>query len=105
MSKNKSNQKWIFMDEEDERKEVDFESICDYGFYPINEPMNVDDYKFKFKSGFLTRLSKLYDHIRKDGKKFQIEDEQKISPKLFLRDILTEYVVKNIFQNLLIVNY
>jgi len=61
--------------------------------------MDVDSYKFKLKSGFLDNLSKLYEDIKSQGDKFTIEDVQKVSPKLFLRDILTNYVVQNIFQN------
>lgn len=82
-----------------ENEEADFESVCNYGIFPVNYPMNVDDYKFEFKNKFLDKLSKLYDKIREDGDKFIIEDSHKISPKLFLRDILTEYMVKNIFDN------
>ena len=80
-------------------KKVDFDTICNYGLYPINSPMDVDSYKFKLKSGFLDNLSKLYEDIKSQGDKFTIEDVQKVSPKLFLRDILTNYVVQNIFQN------
>jgi len=83
----------------EDKKNAEFESICNYGIYPINLPMDVDDYKFKTKPGFLNHLSELYEDIKKQGDKFLIEDVQKVSPKLFLRDILTNYVVENIFQN------
>jgi hypothetical protein len=72
-------------------------TMCNYGTYPVNDPMNIDDYEFDFKTGFLDDLIQLSDHIETDGKILGIKDVQSISPKLFIRDILTQYTVQNIF--------
>jgi hypothetical protein len=82
-------------DKEQYEKQI---TSCDYGLYPVNYPMNVDDYEFVVQKGFLNNLVKLYDGIKKNGDKFQIENVHEMSPKLFMRDILTEYTVKNIFK-------
>jgi hypothetical protein len=73
-------------------------SVCEYGLYPVNHPMNIDDFKFDLRGNFLKRLSKLYYDISQQGKKISIEkSKDKLSPKLFIRDVLTEYTVRNIF--------
>lgn len=79
-------------------KKENIETVCNYGVYPVNFPMNVDDYKFKFQKGFLDKLANLYETVKKQGTKIRIEDVHEMSPKLFLRDILTDYTVKNIFR-------
>jgi hypothetical protein len=86
-----------------------FKTLCDYNTLPVKTPLNIDDFEFKFKPGFLDKLARLYDKVKKDGSIYQIANSTAtgvVSPKLFLRDILTEYTVKNIFdkhtQNLLI---
>ena len=80
------------------REKKRFDTLCNYGNYPISNPMNIDDYDFTFRKKFLSKLSKLYDTIRNEGKKNRIMDVHEISPKLFIRDILTEYTVNNIFK-------
>lgn len=89
----------LYVDESNngKKKKQKVVTICDYGTYPVNEPMNIDDYDFQFQNGFLDDLIKLNDHIEKDGEKLSIEDVQPISPKIFIRDILTQYTIKNIF--------
>jgi len=74
-------------------------SVCEYGIYPENQPMNIDDFKFDLRGKFLERLNKLYYDISEQGKKISIKTtkDKEPSPKLFIRDILTEYTVKNIF--------
>jgi hypothetical protein len=79
-------------------KAEDIQTVCNYGVYPVNAPMNIDDYKFKFQKGFLDKLATLYEKVKKEGAKIRIEDAHEMSPKLFLRDILTDYTVKNIFR-------
>jgi hypothetical protein len=75
-----------------------FETICNYNSEPFQDPLDVDNYEFKFKGGFLTKLSKLYDKIKSEGEKFTIPNTSEENPKLFIRDVLTEYTVKNIFE-------
>ena len=82
---------------DDTKKNQKVVTVCDYGTYPVNDSMNIDDYDFKFQSGFMDKLIELYEHIETDGKKISIEDVQPISPKIFIRDILTQYTIKNIF--------
>jgi hypothetical protein len=77
-----------------------FSTVCDYNILPDDKKIDVDDYDFKFKSGFLNQLAKLYDKIKKDGDTFQIDNVvASVSPKLFIRDILTDYTVNSIFEN------
>lgn len=82
---------------DDTKKNQKVVTVCDYGTYPVNDSMNIDDYDLKFQSGFMDKLIELYEHIETDGKKISIEDVQPISPKIFIRDILTQYTIKNIF--------
>lgn len=95
------NKHYIFPDKDKRKKSKKYtpQTVCNYGVYPVNEPMNIDDYTFKFEKGFLDKLAALYERIRKDGSKFRIENVHEISPKLFIRDILTEYTVMNIFEH------
>jgi hypothetical protein len=74
-------------------------TVCNYGTYPINNPMNIDDYDFDFQKSFLDKLVDLNEHIQNDGEKLIIENIQATSPKIFMRDILTQYTVKNIFDS------
>lgn len=70
-------------------------TLCDYGV----KDMDVDDYKFKTKSGFLENITKLYTRIMdSEANKLKISGTSSVSPKLFIRDILTEYTVNNIFK-------
>ena len=96
MENKKPYNQFLFADDTQE-KEIDFESVCNYGFFPINEPMNIDEHKFTFKNGFLNKLGKLYDNIKNEGEQFRIKNVHEIFPKLFIRDILTDYTITNIF--------
>jgi hypothetical protein len=75
-----------------------FETLCSYSSLPYNEPLLVDEFKFIWRKDFLGNLAKLYDRIDSQGAKMRIEDVYEQSPKLFMRDILTEFTVKNIFK-------
>jgi hypothetical protein len=80
------------------KKTKEFTTLCNYNIIPDEQLLNVDDFDFKFKKGFLDRLAKLYDKVKKDGESYAIDNVTAVvSPKLFIRDILTEYTVKNIF--------
>jgi hypothetical protein len=70
-------------------------TLCDYGV----KDMNVDDYKFKTKTDFLENITKIYTRIMNyESDKLKIYGTSSVSPKLFIRDILTEYTVNNIFK-------
>jgi hypothetical protein len=73
--------------------------VCNYGTFPIKEPMLVDDYKLKFKGYFVKNLEKIYENIAEKNPSVQLQEttEQK-DQKTFLRDIMTAYVVSNIFK-------
>jgi hypothetical protein len=73
--------------------------VCNYGTFPIKDPMLVDDYKLKFKGYFVKNLEKIYQNIAERNPSFQLQEttEQK-DAKNFLRDIMTAYVVSNIFK-------
>ena len=75
----------------------DKKTLCSYSAFDYDQPILIDDYKFKWKSGFIDNLSNMYDHINNENVKLKIENIYTQSPKLFLRDILTAYTVKNIF--------
>jgi hypothetical protein len=70
-------------------------TLCDYGV----KDMDIDDYKFKTKGNLLENITKLYKRIMNpNSNKLKISDASSVSPKLFIRDILTEYTVNNIFK-------
>jgi len=72
------------------------ENICDYG---QKENMDIDKYNMEVSnSSYEKNLMKIFDNIRK-GSTYTIDNSLITSPKLFIRDILTKYVVKNIFNN------
>lgn len=72
--------------------------ICNYGTFPIKEPMSVDDYSFDFVPNFLGNLEKIYFNIVDKNKKTKLVDSANKNDKNFLRDIMTAYVVSNIFK-------
>lgn len=74
---------------------IKYKTICDYG----NKYMNVDDFDFKFRSDYTIKEMLKYLDSKVNLKtgitiNSQLASE---SPKLFMRDILTKYLVKNIF--------
>lgn len=72
-----------------------YKTICDYG----TKYMNVDDYDFSFRDDYTIKemLSYLNSKVNlKSGIPINSQLAAE-SPKLFMRDILTKYVVKNIF--------
>jgi hypothetical protein len=68
------------------------DSICEYRIF---DRMNVDDYNF---TANLSNLKKMFNNITRSNRVLKIDDVTQLSPKLFIRDILTEYTVSNIFK-------
>jgi hypothetical protein len=75
-----------------------FKTVCAYSSRVYNDPMMIDDYEFNWRSDFLKNLSNLYDTVENQGLKMRFKNVYEQSPKLFIRDILTEFTVKNIFK-------
>lgn len=72
------------------------DTICNYG----TKIVDIDDYDFKIRRDIplKTLLSNLNKSIS-EGEQFIIKKSEVLVPKLFMRDILTKYVVQNIFEN------
>ena len=75
------------------------ELVCNYGTFPIKTPMLIDDYDFKFKGNFIEHLDRIYKNIFEKNPPNQIQSAPDKNPKTFLRDIMTAYLVSNIFQS------
>jgi hypothetical protein len=72
--------------------------ICNYGTFPIKTPMLIDDYPLKPKGNFLETLRKINENILFLNKPNIIPGGvPEKNPKNFLRDIMTAYMVSNIF--------
>lgn len=72
--------------------------VCSYGTFPIKEPMLVDDFKLKFKGYFVKNLEKIYSNISEKNPSIPLQETASKDEKNFLRDIMTAYVVSNIFK-------
>ena len=73
-------------------------NLCSYTCNKIN----IDDYKLITRSKFLKNITYLHDVINDEENVVSIEKKRKdteVNPKGFMRDILTKYVVNNIFNN------
>lgn len=80
-------------DEEEGMTEI---NMCDYG----TKNKDIDDYKFKVRKDVpLKKLLSQLDLSVSEGDKLKIKKSELLVPKLFIRDILTKYVVQNIFEN------
>jgi hypothetical protein len=73
-------------------------NLCSY----TCEKMDPDQYKFILKTKIIKNIDTLYEIINDEEESILIEKKRKdteVNPKGFLRDILTKYVVNNIFNN------
>ena len=80
------------------RKPCGEKLICDYGTFPIKQPMLIDDFEFKFKGDFIKNLEGLFYNVNLKNPSNEILSAQDKNPKNFIRDIMTGYMVSNIFK-------
>jgi hypothetical protein len=72
--------------------------LCSYN---TNE-IDIDKYEFVFKNNFLDNIDDIRENINDEENITLIEKKRKdseVNPRGFMRDILTKYIVNNIFNN------
>ena len=72
--------------------------ICNYGTVPMKEPLLVDNFSFQCRGKFIENLEKIfYNVVDKNPSNLLMGNKDK-NAKNFLRDIMTSYMVSNIFK-------
>jgi hypothetical protein len=73
-------------------------TICNYGVYPFQDPLRLSDVYLPMDlNTFESNLQTIYHQIMDSEPKVPIPSSPDVSPKLFMRDVLTKYTVENIF--------